>query len=389
MLVNTKSPCTKYEWGLLMRLVALDTTSEERRNFDVMANLLVEEAKKIGLSADCVVDENGIPHVVVSLPDAPKMGKKILFVTHYDVVPAGEGWDFDPFKPFIKEGKLFGRGSADDKSNIAAAFAAFKEILDERLPVENNSVLVIAGGEETGHGASFFQRLEGDIGVILDSGCAGLSIGASGVVRLKVKVLGKQAHSAYPFLGRNSIYDAAKIILFVEQFSREIEKRVLSKFNAPSNYDKAPRRINITMINAGVAPNTIPAECTLTIDMRTIPEEDVDAAAMEVKEAIERYAKENDVNVIVEVGEKMKGWYTTDRNVIKFFQRILEEITGKKAKVVVELGATDGIFFIDRMPVIQFGTMRDENNVHGKNEFVYLEDVELVKEFVKRTITSK
>jgi len=74
-----------------MRLVALDTTSEEQRNFDVMANLLVEEAKKIGLSTDCVVDENGIPHVVVSLSDAPKTGKKILFVTHYDVVPAGEG----------------------------------------------------------------------------------------------------------------------------------------------------------------------------------------------------------------------------------------------------------------------------------------------------------
>ncbi len=84
----------------------------------------------------------------------------------------------------------------------------------------------------------------------------------------------------------------------------------------------------------------------------------------------------------------MDGWYTTDEKIIRKFKEILEEVLGRKVKVVVELGGTDGVFMIDRMPVIQFGTMRDENNIHGKSEFVYLEDIEKVKKFVKKIITS-
>ena len=68
----------------------------------------------------------------------------------------------------------------------------------------------------------------------------------------------------------------------------------------------------------------------------------------------------------------MDGWYTADEKIIRKFKEILEEVLGRKVKVVVELGGTDGVFMIDRMPVIQFGTMRDENNIHGKSEFVYL-----------------
>ncbi|RJS80987.1 hypothetical protein CW707_04485 [Candidatus Bathyarchaeota archaeon] len=62
----------------------------------------------------------------------------------------------------------------------------------------------------------------------------------------------------------------------------------------------------------------------------------------------------------------MDGWYTADEKIIRKFKEILEEVLGRKVKVVVELGGTDGVFMIDRMPVIQFGTMRDKNNIHGK-----------------------
>ena len=192
----------EYEIDLLMRLVSVDTTSTIRKNFEGMADLLVYEARKASLIAKRVVDDKGIPHVIIKIPKAPKKSRKIIFLTHYDVVPAGEDWDFDPFKPFIKDGKLYGRGAADSKSNIAAAIAAFKEVLEEGLPIKINPVLVIIGGEESGEGTSFYNKLEGDVCVVLDSGCYGLSVGASGVVSLIIKVFGRQAHSAYPFLGK-------------------------------------------------------------------------------------------------------------------------------------------------------------------------------------------
>ena len=378
----------EYECNLLSKLVSIDTDSTKRKNYKEITNLLLEEARKAGLSAERVVDEKGIPHVLIRFPNAPTDAKKIVFLTHYDVVPAGEGWDFDPFRPFVKDGKLFGRGAADDKSNIVAALAAFKEILEEKLPLKANPLLVVAGGEETGEGETFFKKLEGDMCVVLDSGCEGLSIGASGVARLNIKVLGKQAHSAYPFMSRNAIYEASKIISFVQKLAEKTEKTVLSRFYAPTYYERVPRRINVTMINGGVAANIIPAECTLLVDVRTIPEEKAEEAAKEVKEEIEKFAEENEVKVDVKVKALMNGWYTRNEEIVNKFREILEEALGCKVKIVVELGGTDGVFMIDRMPVIQFGTMRDENNIHGKNEFVYLKDIEKVKKFVKRIITS-
>ena len=377
----------EYECDLLCRLVAINTDSTQRKNYDKITDMLIGEAERIGLKAEKIVDEKGIPHVMITFHRVPE-GKKVVFLTHYDVVPAGGGWEFDPFKPFIKDGKLFGRGAADDKSNIVAALTAFREVLEEKLPVKVNPVLIVAGGEETGEGESFFRKIDGDICVVLDSGCEGLSIGASGVARLNVKVLGKQAHSAYPFRGENAIYQASKIIAFIEKIAKETEKRVISRFYAPTYYEYVPRRISVTMINGGVAANIIPAECNLLVDVRTIPEEKAEKAAEELRKTIEDYAEKNGIKVKVEAKAFTDGWYTTDEKIIEKFREVLEEVLGRKVKVVVELGGTDGVFMIDRMPVIQFGTMRDENNIHGKNEFVYLEDIEKVKKFVKKTITS-
>ena len=377
----------EYECDLLCRLVAVDTDSTQRKNYDKIADMLIGEAERIGLKAEKIVDEKGIPHVMITFHKVPE-AKKVVFLTHYDVVPAGEGWEFDPFKPFIKDGKLFGRGAADDKSNIVAALAAFKEVLEEKLPVKVNPVFIVAGGEETGEGESFFRKIDGDICVVLDSGCEGLSIGASGVARLNVKVLGKQAHSAYPFRGENAIYQASKIIAFIEKIAKETEKKVISRFYAPTHYEHVPRRISVTMIEGGIAANIIPAECSLLVDIRTIPEENAEKAAKELKETIENYAKKNGIKIEVEAKGFMDGWYTMDEKIIRKFKEVLEKTLGREVRVVVELGGTDGVFMIDRMPVIQFGTMREENNIHGKNEFVYLEDIEKVRKFVKNVITS-
>jgi len=376
-----------YESDLLIKLVAIDTNATERKNYFEIADLIVEKAKKAGLLAEQVVDKEGIPHVLITLPNAPKDAKKIIFLTHYDVVPAGKGWDFDPFKPFIKEGKLFGRGASDNKSNIVAAMGAFKETLTERLPLKVNPVLIVAGGEETGESEEFFRKLKGDICVVLDVGCEALSIGASGVVRVSVNVKGKQAHSAYPFKGQNAIYGAAKIVSFVEEWGKELERKVLSRFSAPTHYDKLPTRMNVTIMKGGIAENIIPGECEVLIDRRTIPEENVNEVAREIKTRIERFAKEHGINADVQIKSCIGAWYATDEEVVTKFKNILEKTAGKPMKVAVELGGTDGVFMIERMPVIQYGTLREDTNIHGKNEFVYLEDVKFIKKLIKEIIT--
>ena len=95
----------EYECDLLCRLVAIDTDSTQRKNYDKITDMLIGEAERTGLKAEKIVDEKGIPHVMITFHKVPE-GKKVVFLTHYDVVPTGGGWEFDPFKPFIKDGKL-------------------------------------------------------------------------------------------------------------------------------------------------------------------------------------------------------------------------------------------------------------------------------------------
>jgi len=375
--------------NFLVQLVSIDTNSYERKNYDKIVELIHAKAKRFGLNVEKIIDSKGIPHLKITLPNAPKGAKKIVFLTHYDVVPAGEGWEFDPFKPFIKNGKVFGRGASDDKSCIAAAFTAFKEIIEEGKTPKIYPILIIAGGEETGESAEFFESIQGDIGVVLDVGPSGLSIGASGVARIRVKVKGRQAHSAYPYKGINAIYLAADLIKFLEELGKELEKTKLSKYAASEHYDRLPARMSVTIIEGKVAPNVIPGECELLIDRRTIPEEDANDAAKELEERIIEFAKKNNIEVEVEAKGLMNAWVTENEELIMKFRRVLREITGEEPKVVVELGGTDGVHLFNRMPVIQFGALREDNNIHGKNEFVYIGDLRLVKEFVKKVILTE
>lgn len=75
-------------------------------------------------------------------------GDEILGILgHVDVVPVGSGWDTDPFDPVVKDGKLFARGSSDDKGPTIAAYYALKIIKDLGLPV-NKKIRVIVGTDE-------------------------------------------------------------------------------------------------------------------------------------------------------------------------------------------------------------------------------------------------
>jgi len=80
----------------------------------------------------------------------PSRGKKIGMIAHIDVVPAGDGWDYPPFAGQVAEGRLYGRGSADDKGPLVAALYAMKAVKDSGLPCSNHARYLIGTDEESG-----------------------------------------------------------------------------------------------------------------------------------------------------------------------------------------------------------------------------------------------
>lgn len=86
---------------------------------------------------------------VIDMGD-PSRGKKIGMIAHIDIVPAGDGWTYPPFEGRVVDGKLYGRGSVDDKGPLVAALYAMKAVAESGLPVSNHARYLIGADEESG-----------------------------------------------------------------------------------------------------------------------------------------------------------------------------------------------------------------------------------------------
>ena len=159
----------------LERLVAIPSIAFEgypREPLDEAADLVEELLRDAGAAQIRRVDVPGEAPTLVA--DFPGPGPTVLLYAHYDVQPAPpEGWETDPFTPTLKDGRVYGRGAADDKSGIVAHLAALRAF-DGAPPVHVK--LVVEGSEENGRQALLGvvdeqpDLLRADVMVIADNG---------------------------------------------------------------------------------------------------------------------------------------------------------------------------------------------------------------------------
>lgn len=108
----------------------------------------LDAAEKIAKSMGFSVRDYDRYVIAVDLNDRPR---QLDILAHLDVVPAGNGWSVtQPFEPLIKDGKLYGRGAADDKGPAVAALYALKAVRDLGVPLKKNVRLVLGSDEECG-----------------------------------------------------------------------------------------------------------------------------------------------------------------------------------------------------------------------------------------------
>ena len=175
--------------------------SQVTRSADAVATLL----RDCGLDVR-IVSEGGQP-AVIGVRAAPPGAPTVLLYAHHDVQPVGDLslWESDPFEPVERDGRLFGRGAADDKAGIMAHVAALRAFGDE-LPV--GVVVFVEGEEEFGSDslpallAAHRDTLAADVIVIADSGnwdigTPALTTSLRGIVNcfVEVRVLSHAVHS--------------------------------------------------------------------------------------------------------------------------------------------------------------------------------------------------
>ena len=196
--------------------------------------------------------------------------KPLCFGGHIDVVPLGAAeWSVNPFGAEIADGRLYGRGSTDMKSGVAAFVHAAMTLAADGARGNADIVLAICAGEETGcEGSSHLGR----IGAIGEAGAIVIAeptanypfLGHKGALWLRVESEGVTAHGSMPERGVNAIYKAARAITKLEDFD----------FNVKPHELLGRSTLNVGTVEGGLNLNSVPDRAAFTVDIRTLPEQD-------------------------------------------------------------------------------------------------------------------
>ncbi len=222
------------------------------------------------------IDHRGTPSIL-ALPNERFV--PVLLMSHIDVVDGPEAL----FEPSIRDGRLYGRGSIDDKYAVALSLVLMKRYL-ERLGRQGKDQsdlpfgILITGDEEVGghDGAQkALEQIEPEFCIALDGGRVNkVVVKEKGLLTLGLVSRGRAAHGARPWLGENAIEN-----LF-EDYGR------IKGFFRQSTEDHWHRTLNLSLIRAGRSFNQVPDRAEATLDIRYTENDDIDRLLEQMRAAV-------------------------------------------------------------------------------------------------------
>lgn len=304
----------------------------------------------------------------------------LCFTGHIDTVPLGTTpWHNDPFAGEIEGDKVYGRGSTDMKSGVAAMVIAAMQ-LAQRPTIKAGLTLVLTAGEETCcqgayHLASLDNILEKAGAIVVGEPTANYPwIGHKGAVRFEIRTKGVTAHASMPEQGINAIYRAAQAILKLRNFNFQV---------APHVFLGKPT-LNVGTISGGLNINSVPDRCAIGVDIRTIPGQNHEEIRQQLQDLLG-----NEVEIILL--NETQSIATDEQN--EWIQEIFDFVEPYLKTRPVAAGAT---FFTDASvlkpalghpPTVILGP-GDPEMAHKTDEFCYISKLEEGVEIYKK-ITEK
>lgn len=251
---------------------------------------------RLNLPAERQVVAEGRFNVLGTLPGRSQ--RKLLLEAHMDTVQT-IGMTIPPFDGTIEDGKLYGRGACDTKASLAAMLAAIEVLALAGIRPEVTIELTAVVDEETTYiGVSAIaERIQPNaadyIGAVVGEP-TGLDIISAhkGCCRFYVDVNGIACHSSNPAQGVNAIDQTSKVLSFVNELH---ERRYPQRAHPLTG----PPTVCVTGIQGGVAPNTVPAHCRITVDRRTVPGEEPLVVYEEMKRELEELASAEGLELTV------------------------------------------------------------------------------------------
>ena len=345
-------------------------------------NLMAERLEKIGFKIESMRFDDVDNLWARKGTEAPVF----CFAGHPDVVPTGnlDAWNTDPFVPEIRDGKLYGRGSADMKTALAAMVVASERFVakhpdhkgsiaflitsDEEGPSINGTVKVVETLEARHEKMTWCLVGEPSsthkLGDIIKNGRRG---SLNGVLTVK----GKQGHVAYPHLAINPIHTASKAI---SELCETVWDHGNEYFPATS--------FQISNIQAGTgATNVVPGNMTVTFNFRYSTEVTADELKARVLEILDRH------QVDYEIEWTLSGlpFLTPVGELVNAARQAIRNVTGVETELSTSGGTSDGRFIAPTgAQVLELGVLNA--TIHQINEHVDVADLEPLAEIYEQIL---
>ncbi|MFT8872067.1 MAG: M20 family metallopeptidase [Sporolactobacillus sp.] len=250
---------------LLKSQLRINTTNPPGNEAEA-ATALQKVFEHAGIPAKLLPYGDGRAQLEATLTGGP--GPTLAFTGHLDVVPVGDQpWQHSPFAAEEADGRIYGRGASDMKSGLVAMVCAMIALKEQGVPLQGTLKLLATVGEETSSiGAKWL--VEQGFAETLDAVLIGeptgndISIAEKGCLWLRITTYGKTGHGSTPAYGINA---------------NEHMIALLAKFQSEFTFDYEPDELlseptsSIDVLHGGHGTNVIPDQCTVEIDMRTLP----------------------------------------------------------------------------------------------------------------------
>ncbi|WP_347558790.1 acetylornithine deacetylase [Robbsia sp. KACC 23696] len=266
------------------QLVRMDTTSRES-NLGLIETIRDAVQRITGRAPVLTYDRTGKKaNLFATLPAANgEVDGGIVLSGHTDVVPVdGQQWQSDPFKPEIRDGLLYGRGTADMKGFIGTVMSQLPNFAAQ--PLKQPVHLSFTYDEEVGCLGAPVLLADLAARGVKPSGCIvgeptemRVVVAHKGINTFRCQVHGQAAHSSLTPRGANAIEHAARLICYI----RDMVDEFRAKGPFDEDFDVPFSTGQTSLIRGGNAINTVPAECEFQFEYRNLP--GVDAAAIEAR----------------------------------------------------------------------------------------------------------
>ncbi len=330
---------------------------------------------------DCTrVDRGGICNLFARWGNKGNT-KSFGFNGHTDVVPIGDeaDWSMPPFGAEIKDGIMYGRGTTDMKSGVAAFVAAAVDFVKD-TPPDGSIVLAITGDEEGDalDGTTALLDFMAENGERMDVCLVGeptcpetmgdmIKIGRRGSMNAHFKVTGKQGHAAYPHRANNPL--PAMMRLLDRLASHELDQ-------GSGHFDPSTLAV-VTVDTGNKATNVIPAQCRGVVNIRFNDHHSGASLSDWLRGEADKIAGEFGLQVDVEIKISGESFITPPGALSDLVAGAVEAETGVQPELSTTGGTSDARFVKAHCPVVEFGLVGQ--SMHQVDEHVRVEHIEQLK----------